>query len=143
PSGRAGARPTRALQQYCPGERRGLPLDRLFLAVGTQGSCSVTHRSSLRKALISIGALIVLAGCASGGGSSGNSPAAGGPVHGGDLVIARTAASQSLHSTTLFDNESIWIFQQIYQTLYTGTNYGKHVKPQLAPGYKGSPSTKP
>ena len=47
-----------------------------------------------------------------------------------------------MNATTVFDNESIWIFEQIYQTLYTVTNDGKHVRPQLATGYKVSPDNK-
>jgi peptide/nickel transport system substrate-binding protein len=63
-------------------------------------------------------------------------------VRGGDLVIARTADSQSMNATTVFDNESIWIFEQIYQTLYTVTSDGKSVRPLLATGYKVSPDNK-
>ena len=98
----------------------------------------------MRKALISVSVLIVLAGCGSGGGSSsgGNAGGAGQPVRGGDLVIARTADSQSMNATTVFDNESIWIFEQIFQTLYTVTNDGKSVKPYLATGYTVSPDKK-
>ena len=47
-----------------------------------------------------------------------------------------------MNATTVFDNESIWIFEQIYQTLYTVTNDGKHVRPELATGYKVSPDNK-
>jgi len=96
----------------------------------------------MRKALVSAGALIVLAGCSSGGKSGGNNGATSGPVHGGNLVIARTADSQSMNATTVFDNESIWIFEQIYQPLYTVTNNGKGVKPWLATGYKVSADQK-
>src|SRR5215470_7345650 len=78
---------------------------------------------------------------ASGGSSSGGN-SAGGPVHGGNLVIARVADSQSMNATTVFDNESIWIFEQIYQTLYTVTNNGKNVRPELATSYTVSPDKK-
>jgi peptide/nickel transport system substrate-binding protein len=101
----------------------------------------VTHRFTMRKALVSAGALIVLAGCSSGK-SGGTTGATTGPVHGGNLVIARTADSQSMNATTVFDNESIWVFEQIYQPLYTVTNNGKGVKPWLATGYKVSPDKK-
>src|SRR5262249_54582680 len=47
-----------------------------------------------------------------------------------------------MNATTVFDNESIWIFEQIYQTLYTVTNDGKSVKPWLATGYTVSPDKK-
>jgi peptide/nickel transport system substrate-binding protein len=57
-------------------------------------------------------------------------------VHGGNLVIARTQDSQSMNNTTVFDNESIWIFENIFDTLYTVTPDGKSVQPDLATGYK-------
>jgi peptide/nickel transport system substrate-binding protein len=94
------------------------------------------------KALTAVAALAVLAGCASGtSGSSGASPA-GGAAHGGDLVIARTADSQSMNATTVFDNESIWIFEQIFQPLYSVSNDGKGVIPWLATGYTVSADKK-
>src|SRR6266516_2330793 len=79
-------------------------------------------------------------GSSSSGSSSGGS--AGGPVHGGNLVIARTADSQSMNNTTVFDNESIWIFEQIMQTLYTVTPNGKGVMPWLATSYTLTPDKK-
>jgi len=102
----------------------------------------VTHRTGAVKALTAVAALAVLAGCASGtSGSSGASPA-GGAAHGGDLVIARTADSQSMNATTVFDNESIWIFEQIFQPLYTVSTDGKGVIPWLATGYTVSADKK-
>ena len=101
------------------------------------------HRTTTAITLIAVGALAALAGC---GGSSGSSaPAAaasGAPVKGGDLVIARTADSQSMNNTTVFDNESIWVFEQIFQTLYTVTPNGKGVQPLLATGYTVSADKK-
>src|SRR6266566_1813304 len=79
-------------------------------------------------------------GSSSSGSSSGG--AAAGPAHGGNLVIARTADSQSMNNTTVFDNESIWIFEQIMQPLYTVTPNGKGVQPWLATGYTVSPDKK-
>ena len=63
-------------------------------------------------------------------------------MHGGNLVIARTADSQSMNNTTVFDNESIWIFEQIMQPLYTVTPNGKGVQPWLATSYTVSPDKK-
>ena len=101
------------------------------------------HRFTLAKAGICISALLVLAACGGSGGSSGGgTSSSGGPVHGGNLVIARTADSQSMNATTVFDNESIWIFEQIYQTLYTVTNNGKGVRPELATSYTVSADKK-
>jgi len=82
--------------------------------------------------LITVGALAALAGCGSGASTSTSAGAAGAAVHGGDLVIARSADSQSMNNTTVFDNESIWVFEQIFQPLYTVTPNGKGVMPWLA-----------
>jgi peptide/nickel transport system substrate-binding protein len=78
----------------------------------------------------------------SGGSSSSTTSSAGAPVHGGDLVIARTADSQSMNNTNVFDNESIWVFENLFQTLYTVTGNGKGVRPELATSYKVSPDKK-
>jgi len=104
----------------------------------------VTYRTTAARALIAVGALTVLAACGSGSSSSPSSSggSAGAPVHGGNLVIARTADSQSMNNTTVFDNESIWIFEQIMQPLYTVTPNGKGVMPWLATGYTVSPNKK-
>jgi peptide/nickel transport system substrate-binding protein len=90
-------------------------------------------------ALAVISALAVLAGCGSSGTSGG---ASGSPVRGGDLVIARQQDSQSMNNTTVFDNESIWILEQILQPLYTVTPDGKGVTPLLATGYTVSADKK-
>jgi peptide/nickel transport system substrate-binding protein len=103
----------------------------------------VTHRITAARTLIAgvaVTALAVLAGCGSGGAASPGTSS--GPVHGGNLVIARTIDSQSMNNTTVFDNESIWIFEQIYQPLYTVSNDGKGVVPDLATGYTVSADKK-
>ncbi len=102
----------------------------------------MTHRFSVRKALILVGGLIILAGCGSGGSSGGGTSANSGPAHGGNLVFAAVSDPQSMNNTTVFDNNSIWIFEQIFQTLYTVTNNGKGVRPQLATSYTISPDKK-
>jgi len=104
----------------------------------------VKHRTTTAITLIAVSALAALAGCGGSSGSSSGTAAAasGAPVRGGDLVIARTADSQSMNNTTVFDNESIWIFEQIFQTLYTVTPNGKGVQPMLATGYKVSADKK-
>ncbi len=91
--------------------------------------------------LITVSALAVLAGCGGSGSSTSASPS-GAPVRGGDLVIARTADSQSMNNTTVFDNESIWVFEQIFQPLYTVTPDGKGVTPMLATSYTVSADKK-
>ena len=44
-----------------------------------------------------------------------------------------------MDATAVFDNESIWVFEQLYETLYTVTPDGKSVKPWLATSYDLSP----
>jgi len=102
----------------------------------------VTFRSTAVRILVAASALAVLAACSSSSGSSSSGSSGGAPVHGGNLVIARTADSQSMNNTTVFDNESIWVFEQIFQTLYTVTPNGKGVMPELATSYKVSADKK-
>ena len=106
----------------------------------------MTKRFTCAKILLSVGALLALAACGSGGGSpagGGSSPGASGkPVHGGNLVFAAVQDAQSMNNTTVFDNNSIWIFEQIFQPLYTVTNNGKGVKPWLATSYTMSKDKK-
>jgi peptide/nickel transport system substrate-binding protein len=78
---------------------------------------------------------VVGAGCASVATSVDASASSSTPVYGGNLVIDRAADSESMNPTTVFDNESIWVFEQMYQTLYTVTPNGKSVQPDLATGY--------
>jgi peptide/nickel transport system substrate-binding protein len=105
---------------------------------------TVKHRTTTAITLIAVSALAALTGCGGSSGSSSGTAAAvsGGAVRGGDLTIARTADSQSMNNTTVFDNESIWIFEQIFQTLYTVTPNGKGVQPMLATSYKVSADKK-
>src|SRR5690348_8691545 len=104
--------------------------------------------SRIAAALVAPAVLaVVAAGCGSSGGASSNGTsstvvtgpgaAAGGgkPVEGGNLVIARTQDSQSMNNTTVFDNESIWVFEQIFEPLYTVSSDGKSTVPDLATGY--------
>jgi peptide/nickel transport system substrate-binding protein len=102
------------------------------------------YRMHALKALTAIGAVVLVAACGSSGGSGGSSTggSAGAPVHGGNLTFAAVQDAQSMNNTTVFDNNSIWIFEQIFQTLYTVTNNGKGVMPQLATGYKVSSDKK-
>jgi peptide/nickel transport system substrate-binding protein len=71
--------------------------------------------------------------------SAGSTASAGTPQPGGDVIIARTQDTTSLDKTTVFDNESIWVFEQCFETLYTVTPDGKGVKPWLATSYDLSP----
>jgi peptide/nickel transport system substrate-binding protein len=92
------------------------------------------------RALVAASALAVLAACGSSSSTSGS--ASGAPSRGGNLVIARSQDSQSMNNTTVFDNESIWVFEQIFQPLYTVSPDGKGVTPWLATGYQVSADKK-
>ena len=89
----------------------------------------MTYRTTAVRILAAASALAALAACGSSGSSSSSGSAGGAPVHGGNLVIARSQDSQSMNNTTVFDNESIWVFEQIFQPLYTVTPNGKGVMP--------------
>ncbi len=110
----------------------------------------MTNRTTALKALTAAGALVVLAACGSSGGSGGSTSSgstsggtsAGTPVHGGKLTFAAVQDAQSMNKSTVFDNNSIWIFEQIFQQLYTVSANGKSVVPQLATGYTVSPNKK-
>ena len=107
--------------------------------------------SRVGAALVVPAVLSLAVACSSGGssgsaggtgGTGGSTASAGTPVSGGNLVIARTADSQSMNNTTVFDNESIWVFEQIFQPLYTVSDDGKGVIPWLATGYTVSKDKK-
>jgi peptide/nickel transport system substrate-binding protein len=100
----------------------------------------VILRTTAVRALVAASALALLAACGSGSSTSGS--ASGAPTRGGNLVIARTQDSQSMNNTTVFDNESLWIMEQIFQPLYTVTPDGKGVTPWLATGYTVSADKK-
>ena len=98
------------------------------------------HRPVLSSALILGCAAVLLAGCGSGsspsgGSTSSSSASAGKPVEGGNLVFANPQDAESLDESTVFDNNSIWIIEQITQPLFTVTTNGKSVMPWLATGY--------
>jgi peptide/nickel transport system substrate-binding protein len=101
---------------------------------------TVTHR--IFKPLIVGCAVAVLAGCGGSSGSGGGQGASGAPVRGGNLVFANPQDAQSMNNTTTFDNNSIWIFEQIFQPLFTVTKNGKGVMPWLATGYTMSSDKK-
>jgi peptide/nickel transport system substrate-binding protein len=96
-------------------------------------------RSALAMALAACATVGALAACGSGGSSAtasgGGSASAGTPVKGGNLVFANPQDAQSLDESTVFDNNSIWIIEQITQPLFTVTDNGKSVMPWLATGY--------
>src|SRR3954453_6983487 len=97
---------------------------------------------------IGLAAAVAIAGCGgssnsndSSSKSSGGSPATkeGTPKQGGSLTIARIEDSQSFDKTSVFQNESIWLAEQIMESLYTVGQDGKTLKPWLATSYTKSP----
>jgi peptide/nickel transport system substrate-binding protein len=90
-----------------------------------------------------LAALLLAAGCAGTAGSPASSgPSAGGgtPVRGGNLVIDIATPQQDFNVTTTSDNESIWTYDQVAQTLYLNGQDGKSLTPGLATSYSLSPS---
>jgi peptide/nickel transport system substrate-binding protein len=96
----------------------------------------MTRRTRL-TALLALAACAALAALSTGTSASARTSAT--PTPGGDLIIARTTDSVTMDNTGAFDNESIWVFQQLVETLYTVTPDGKQVKPWLATSYDLSP----
>jgi peptide/nickel transport system substrate-binding protein len=60
------------------------------------------------------------------------------PKRGGQITIARIEDSQSFDKTNVFQNESIWITEQINESLYAAKNDGKTLKPWLATSFTKS-----
>jgi peptide/nickel transport system substrate-binding protein len=60
------------------------------------------------------------------------------PKRGGSITIARIEDSQSFDKTNVFQNESIWITEQINEPLYLAGNDGKTLRPWLATSYTRS-----
>ena len=92
----------------------------------------------MRRALGTLVAL-VLTVSACGGTKTSSAPTKDTPVKGGDLIIVKALDSKSMDNTTTFDNDSIWIFEQMMEPLYTVSEDGKGVKPWLATSYTLSP----
>jgi peptide/nickel transport system substrate-binding protein len=90
-----------------------------------------------RRALAFLGTLIVLAaaGAAAALAMTPDSRSAAKPQRGGTITIARIEDSQSFDKTNVFQNESIWIAEQIMEPLYLAGKDGKTLKPWLATGY--------
>jgi peptide/nickel transport system substrate-binding protein len=86
------------------------------------------------------------AGCGgSGGGSSGgggSNGSAGAAQHGGTVIFGWSAEPQSMDKEGVFDNQSIWVLEQIMEPLYTVAPNGKGVIPWLAKSYTLSPDKK-
>lgn len=84
----------------------------------------------MRKPLAVLAAAVLVLAACSDNGSTGTSANADGT--GGDLTIVRAGDSLSMDNTTVFSNDSIWVFQQMFESLYEVTPDGKGVQPLLA-----------
>jgi len=88
-------------------------------------------------------AALAAAGTAVGlAGTSPDKTRASKPQRGGSITIARIEDSQSFDKTNVFQNESIWIAEQINEPLYLAANDGKTLRPWLATSYKMSKNGK-
>ena len=72
------------------------------------------------------------------GARSSHSSSAATPKRGGHITIARIEDSTSFDKTNVFQNESIWLTEQINESLYEAGNDGKTLKPWLATSYTKS-----
>ncbi len=84
-----------------------------------------------------VSAAAAMAGCGGGGNAAGGGGSGGGGSvqRGGNLIFSRPDDSTSMDQFNVFDNDSIWVFEQITEPLYTVTANGKGVKPWLATSY--------
>jgi peptide/nickel transport system substrate-binding protein len=81
-------------------------------------------------------AALLAAGCGGGAGAAGTPAQPGGaPVRGGNLVIDIATPQQDFDVNTTSDNESIWTYDQVAQTLYANGPDGKSLVPELATSY--------
>jgi peptide/nickel transport system substrate-binding protein len=93
----------------------------------------LSRRHALGWGLLgAVGASGLLAAC------GGSGSAGGAKRTGGDLKIVRAQDAVSMNNTMVFSNSSIWVFQQIFETLYTNAPDGKSVKPWLAESHTAS-----
>jgi peptide/nickel transport system substrate-binding protein len=99
----------------------------------------ISRRRMLRLGALGIGAFSAAPLLAACGSTSSAQPSSGGSKKGGDLVIVRANDSVDMDKTTVFSNASIWVYQQMYETLVAMTDDGQGVKPWLAESYEMSP----
>ncbi len=93
-------------------------------------------RSRNRIAVTSLLAVTALLLTACSTSTPSDSATSDGPVMGGDLVIARAGDVITMNSTaSQFNNNSIYVFQQLGESLFTVTEDGQGLEPLLATGY--------
>ncbi len=79
------------------------------------------------------GAAGLVTACSSASGASG-----GKGKTGGNLTIVRELDAVNMNKTMVFDNASIWVYVNIYQSLFANTPDGKGVTPLLVDSYTSS-----
>ncbi len=95
-------------------------------------------RTKLTMTAVAVTVAVVAAGCSSG--SSGPGSTGSAAKAGGTLIIARNGEGTSMNNTSAaFENYSLYVFQQIGESLFTVSNDGQELKPWLATGYEVSP----
>ena len=85
--------------------------------------------------LVGLGAALLMVVGACGSTAGGGSGSSSSPQHGGNLRIATVEDPLTMDKTQMFDNESIWIAQNIYDELYEDGPDGKTLVPALATSY--------
>ncbi len=85
----------------------------------------------MRKPLVVLAAavLVAAAACSNNGPTTTTGSAA---ATSGNLTIVRAGDSVSMDNTMVFSNNSIWVFQQMLESLYEVSPDGKSVQPSLA-----------
>ena len=82
----------------------------------------MTRAPLFRISVVALAATTLGLAACSGGGSTGGSTAGGSA--GGALVIARASDALSMDKTTTFDNNSIYVMEQIMEPLFTVSEDG-------------------
>ena len=82
-----------------------------------------------------VGAAIAGCGSSSSDSSAGTTGSGGTPQRGGNLVFARTSDIVTFDRTSDFDNESTWVSDLMFETLYKPSRDGHTDVPWLATGY--------
>jgi peptide/nickel transport system substrate-binding protein len=93
---------------------------------------------SVRKSflfLAAVGLAVLGLSAAASASTSNHATTSATPHRGGSITIDRIEDSQSFDKTNVFQNESIWLTEQINETLYTSAPDGKTLIPLLATGY--------
>jgi peptide/nickel transport system substrate-binding protein len=101
--------------------------------LGGISNIRLSRRQAMGLGIIGVASASGLVSACGGGGAG-----AGTQRTGGNLTIVRAQDSVSMNKTMEFSNSSIWVYQQIFETLLTNDADGKSVKPWLAESYTSS-----